>query len=414
MSGQRGSGEHGTGEDPRTAEHGRSVRATWLYTLGSIVFFFVIFDAALVLTMTSLVSTSRNPVDVALIVLMLVSASLQVRYCWFLRVGRGGGLPRPVWTIALVGTGTLVWVLGILAGGRGLITALPLWMGISLVACLLQRRQRWTLLVLGAALTIAHPVIAAAMFARPLEIGDGGGPLIVIYTALLPFMVLTSIWWWEIVVTLDRNRRTAGDLAVAQERLRFASDLHDIQGHHLQVIALKSELAERLLPIDPQAAREHVHETRMIARQALEETRSLVAGYRHIALDDELENAREVLSAAGAQCDLVTAALPVDTEVRRALAMVVREATTNILRHSNATRAQIRVTAGIDGSTLTISNNGLSGTAGAPGLTASSGLTGLRDRVVAVGGSLETDADVPGDRFELRIWVPTQAGGRDA
>src|SRR5690606_35384605 len=128
-----------------------------------------------------------------------------------------------------------------------------------------------------------------------------------------------------------------------RERLRFAADLHDIQGHHLQVIALKSELAERLLDTNPDAAREHIHETRTIARQALEETRSLVYGYRDVALADELENAREVLAAAGARCELDIGVLPDDAEARRTLALVVREATTNILRHSAATKAWIRL-----------------------------------------------------------------------
>ncbi|MFC3276308.1 GNAT family N-acetyltransferase, partial [Agromyces mediolanus] len=121
-----------------------------------------------------------------------------------------------------------------------------------------------------------------------------------------------------------------------QERLRFASDLHDIQGHHLQVISLKSELAERLLERDPERARALVHEVRLIAKEALEETRSLVAGYRQVAFDEELENAREVLAASGAVCTLRLGPVPSGHEVQRALGSVVREATTNILRHSEA------------------------------------------------------------------------------
>lgn len=223
-------------------------------------------------------------------------------------------------------------------------------------------------------------------------------------------MILSSLWWWEIVVTLDRHRSVAAELAVAEERLRFASDLHDIQGHHLQVIALKSELAERLLAVDPEAAREHVHETRLIAKQALEETRSLVAGYREVDLAAELENAREVLTAAGADCTLQVDALPADAEVRRVFALVVREATTNILRHSAATRASIRLATTVDGSTLEMSNNAMVPVTDAGGRAASSGLTGLQDRVAAVGGQLDTTADAAGDRFELRVFVPARMG----
>ncbi|MBF2720921.1 histidine kinase, partial [Psychrobacter sp. NG254] len=171
----------------------------------------------------------------------------------------------------------------------------------------------------------------------------------------------------------------------------FASDLHDIQGHHLQVIALKSELAERMLAIDPEAAREHIHETRMIAKQALEETRSLVAGYREVELDNELENAREVLAAAGAQCDLAVG--------------TVREATTNILRHSEATQVSIQLDSNDSESTLVISNNELRSSASA-GEVLGSGLVGLRSRVATLGGTLDTAVDDAGDRFELSVRIP--------
>jgi len=284
-----------------------------------------------------------------------------------------------------------------------------LWMAVCVIAPLLPRCQLWSVLGGGLAISIAHPLLSTTVFGNPVSAGvTGDFWLVLFYGLLLPVMVLTGLWWWDIVVTLDRLRSSAAELAVAEERLRFASDLHDIQGHHLQVIALKSELAERMLAIDPEAAREHIHETRMIAKQALEETRSLVAGYREVELDNELENAREVLAAAGAHCDLVIGRMPDDADVRRALGLAVREATTNILRHSEASHVSIRLTSSDTESTLVISNNELRSSASA-GETPGSGLVGLHSRVTALGGELATEVDDNGDRFELSVRIPARS-----
>lgn len=398
---------------PEGTEHGRSVHNTWLYTLGSIVFFFLFFDVILLLMMAERFAASQDPIEAAVVIVTLAAVAVQVRYCWFLRVGREGGLPHAGWTVALVAPAAATWMLGLVAPGGSLICAVPLWMAVCLVACLLPRRRRWALLAAGVVITFLHPVLATQLSGQPFDLaGRSGGFMIVIYSATLPFMVLTSLWWWEIVVRLDRHRRVAAELAVTQERLRFASDLHDIQGHHLQVISLKSELAERLLAIDPESARVHLHETRMIAKQALEETRSLVAGYREIALDDELENAREVLAAAGAQCELRLDALPSDPAVRSALAAVVREATTNILRHSTATDVRIALSTSTEASTLEIGNDGVSQAADGSSRATSTGLDGLRDRLAVQGGRLEATTDAAAGRFRLRATVPVAAGGK--
>ncbi|MET1019443.1 MAG: histidine kinase [Microterricola sp.] len=387
-------------------DHGRGVAATWSYTLGSIVFVVVALTGALLLIAAENFTGSRSPLDAVLLGLALAAAAVQVRYCWFLRVGLAGGLPHPAWTVALLAPAVAVWVLGLVAPGGGVLTAFPLWIAICLVACLLPSRQRWMLLAAGLAAVVAQPLLASVLTGQDTNPLDGGW-LLPIYGILLPIMLLSALWWWEIVVELDRTRRAAAELAVARERLRFASDLHDIQGHHLQVIALKSELAERLLDIDVEAARANIHETRIIAKQALEETRLLVAGYREVALDEELENAREVLSAAGADCELDVDELPPSAELHRALALAVREATTNILRHSSATRAAIRLRVTPDGCSLSISNNGVSD-AGAADDSRGSGLAGLRERVAALGGQL--DAATDGDSFELRVQVPARVG----
>lgn len=394
-------------------EQARSVQTTWNYTLLSIVFFVGFIDGIAVLSLLDRYLETRDAFLMVVIVAFAVATVVQIRYCWFLRVGRAGGLPAAGWTIALVATGLLVWVLGLLAPGSELATAIPLWAAASLIACLVPRPLRWPVLAVGAAAFVGHILLAAYVFGEPLNLFANGGAIVFfIYAVALPLMFLSSLWWWEIVVRLERHRRTAAELAVTQERLRFASDLHDIQGHHLQVISLKSELAERLIDVDPAAAREHIHETRLIAKQALEETRSLVAGYRQVALDDELENAREVLTAAGASCALRIGDLPADADVRSALASVVREATTNILRHSEATR--VTITLVVDGDTvvLRIENNGVATEADAPGgaafgaRVAGNGLVGLRERLAAIGGRLDTAADASSQSFELTATVP--------
>ncbi|ALE07299.1 histidine kinase [Arthrobacter sp. ERGS1:01] len=389
---------------------GRSVQATWNYTLGSIVLVLVVLDASLILLALESFNGSTGILDGVLLALLALSSAMNVRYCWFLRAGLDGGLPGTAWTLALVGPAAACWVAGLYSPDNRWLAAVPLWLAICLLACLASRRNRWVLLGAGLALTALHVGLAAAVFGQRYDLApDSGTRFLLVFAAFMPFMLLTSLWWWRIVVELDRHRRLAGELAVTQERLRFAADLHDIQGHHLQVIALKAELAERLLTIDVEAAREHVHETRVIAKQALEETRSLVSGYREIALDNELQNAREVLSATGAHCELTLGPLPADPAVHRALAMTVREATTNILRHSEATRARIALGTSADGCTLTISNNGL--TSREPsGKTPGSGLAGLRGRVETLGGSLDTILDAGRDHFELAVWVPTRIG----
>ncbi|SDR96480.1 sensor histidine kinase [Microterricola viridarii] len=389
----------------------RSVQTTWLFTLGSMVFFTVFLYACVAMILLADFAATGGALDAVLLVLCLAAAAVNVRYCWFLRVGRGGGMPRTAWTLALLAPAAFVWVIALFSSNAALLGAIPLWMALCLIACLLPKRPRWLLLTGGVGLIAVHPFLSDAITGSTVDFTDRYSAwLLAVYVVALPVMLLSSLWWWEIVVMLDRNRHTAAELAVARERLRFAADLHDIQGHHLQVIALKSELAERLLTVDAEAARVHVHETRMIAKQALEETRSLVAGYREVALDDELQNAREVLTAAGATCTLDVDPLPAGTDLRRALAMTVREATTNILRHSEAGRVGIRFRSTAEAYTLEIGNDGV-GAVSSPG-TSGSGLAGLRERLLPVGGELETSFDPDAGQFTLTVCVPTRVGAR--
>ena len=147
------------------------------------------------------------------------------------------------------------------------------------------------------------------------------------------------------VAQLRAAREELARLAVSEERLRFARDLHDLLGHSLSLITLKSELAERLLPHtteNEKAARE-VRDLQGVARDALREVREAVSGYRRPSLDEELSGSRAMLEAAGISCQVHNEAgvLPNDTEA--ILTWAVREGVTNVVRHSRAKSCEIRL-----------------------------------------------------------------------
>jgi two-component system sensor histidine kinase DesK len=142
---------------------------------------------------------------------------------------------------------------------------------------------------------------------------------------------------------LRAARQEIARLAVGEERLRFARDLHDLLGHSLSLITLKSELAHRLLPDSPERAAAEVADVERVARQALAEVREAVGGYRRTNLETELAGARVALEAAGIRWSAAIEAGPLPQEVEDALGWTVREGTTNVLRHSQARRCEVRV-----------------------------------------------------------------------
>lgn len=214
---------------------------------------------------------------------------------------------------------------------------------------------------------------------------------------------------WQLLVRLEGARRLEGELAVAEERLRFAADLHDIQGHHLQVIALESELASRLAASHPAAAAAHMTEAEGQARQALADTRRIVQGYRKASLAAELSNATRVLAAAGIDGrlgrDAQDAANDVAEPGRHLLGLVVREATTNVLRHSTADQARLALTVEGDTARLEVANNGATAT-GEAARRDGTGLATLAERLHAAGGTLEWEHG--DDWFTLTASIPVR------
>jgi two-component system sensor histidine kinase DesK len=167
----------------------------------------------------------------------------------------------------------------------------------------------------------------------------------------------------ELVEARDELARNA----VAEERLRFARDLHDLLGHSLSLIALKSELAGRLAELDPARAREEMADVEAAARRALAEVRDAVSGYRQVSLAQALAEGRSALSAAGITLRSAAPGDPLPGAVDAVLGWVVREATTNVLRHSGARSVTVDLLHGPDDVTLTVTDDGNGASAGSPG-----------------------------------------------
>ncbi|WP_406457256.1 histidine kinase [Streptomyces sp. NBC_01622] len=251
-------------------------------------------------------------------------------------------------------------------------------------------------LVLQLALGVAAP---AALVTAFIVLFTGGG---------LAFTAVFSVWLLDAVYELDEARETRARLAVAEERLRFGRDLHDVMGRNLSVIALKSELAVQLARRGRAEAVEQMVEVQRIARESQREVRDVVRGYREAALDVELAGAQGVLTAAGIECEVTGEAAGLPAEVQSALGWVVREATTNVLRHGNAGRCAVAVRVAEGSVVLTVENDGAKAVDGSTGTGGGAGLVGLRERLTAVGGELEAGA-MDGERFRVMATVPLPA-----
>jgi two-component system sensor histidine kinase DesK len=211
------------------------------------------------------------------------------------------------------------------------------------------------------------------------------------------------------VAELHIARDELAHLAVAEERLRFARDLHDLLGHSLSVIVLKSELASRLLRLAPERAASEVADVERTARDALRQVRSAVLGYRRPELGSELSNARELLLAAGIAPSIEFDAGPLPEALDGLLAWVVREGVTNVIRHSRARHCSIRIEQSRERASVEIRDDGRG--ADAAVTRAGSGLVGLTERLAAHGGTLTASASHQ-DGFTLLAEVPLPAATR--
>ncbi|CAM5742738.1 hypothetical protein SALBM311S_05591 [Streptomyces alboniger] len=337
--------------------------------------------------------------------------------------GRRAQPVRLLWLVSAVTAVCAVTAIGIAEFGpegehvdsaAGALYGLVLTFGVGFISLGVRNRRRVFAIVGGfsagsALITFPMGLPGPAALSMALMVLFGAGAL--------AFSAVFSVWLLDAVYELDAARETRARLAVAEERLRFGRDLHDVVGRNLAVIALKGELAVQLARRGRAEAVEQMIEVQRIARESQREVRDVVRGYREADLGVELAGAQWVLRAAGIRCEVTggeASAFP--AEVQSALGWVVREATTNVLRHGDAERCVVavrvveelpegRVEELVEGGTaegrvtqgppadgrrgrrvvLTVENDRARSSEGSGG----SGLAGLRERLAAVDGSLE-------------------------
>jgi two-component system sensor histidine kinase DesK len=210
---------------------------------------------------------------------------------------------------------------------------------------------------------------------------------------------------------LQGAREELARQAVTEERLRMARDLHDLLGHTLSLITLKSELAGRLLAKDPHAATREVHEVERVARQALHEVREAVAGYRQRTLLGELDGARQILEVAEVISTVEYEHQSLPPDIDAVLAWVVREGVTNVIRHSRAKHCLIKIMFTDEYVHAEVSNDGYPREKSSTTRTGT-GLSGLSERVTKMGGNIEAGPQsISNDSgFRIKVRIPITNG----
>ncbi|MFD0307230.1 sensor histidine kinase [Streptomyces sp. NPDC127119] len=301
---------------------------------------------------------------------------------------------------ALIALGVVTCLLGGLYGGSWLLF-FPL-LGLAAGAIV---RGPW-LGRTGIGLSVLAGVVAG--------LRDGWGAVNVAYGTFLSTMVTAAILSLsDAVRELRAAREELAHQAVEKERLRFSRDLHDLLGHTLSVIVVKSEAARRLAHRDLDAALVQVSDIESVGRQALTEIREAVTGYREGSLATDLDRARSALLAAGIEPVVRQSGPPLSAQAEALLGWVVREAVTNAVRHSGARRCSITVDGGSEQVRVRVSDDG----GGVPAPTGASpavlpgiggtGLKGLTERLAAAGGLLEAGPGVRGG-FVVTAELPVE------
>ncbi|MEV4077294.1 sensor histidine kinase [Nonomuraea fuscirosea] len=206
-------------------------------------------------------------------------------------------------------------------------------------------------------------------------------------TVVVVGLMFPNKGFYDVVDELEEAREREAELAVIRERVRFAGDLHDIQGHTLHVVKLKTALAQKLVDgdtADTERAKQELREIHALVSETIAQTKELAYAQRRLNLSAELENARNLFEAAGIRVR-VNREADVDQDASELLGQVLRETTTNILRHAQATRVRITLSA----TSITIVNDGAQ-RAPLPELR---GLAALRQRVAGDGGELTVEQD---------------------
>ncbi|EME99725.1 two-component system histidine kinase [Streptomyces mobaraensis NBRC 13819 = DSM 40847] len=291
-------------------------------------------------------------------------------------------------------TGALLWIMTALCAAEVPVArnyAFFLAAVVVSFAAMALRRYRTLIVTAGA---LAALVVPWAV--RPWHRGPGWmEALMILFTSL---MVLGFSEIASANRALLEARAEVAHLASEAERARIARDLHDLLGHSLTVVAVKSGLARRLAESGSPGAVREITEVEGLARRMLTDVRAAVSGYREVTLAGELARGRELLRAAGVAPDLPTATDHVDAANQELFGWVVREGITNVVRHARATRCSVRLSP----LCVEIRDDGT----GAPA-SGGNGLTGLRERVAAAGGTVEAGPAGPrGWRLRVTLGPP--------
>ncbi|HEU4947982.1 MAG TPA: sensor histidine kinase [Kribbella sp.] len=301
---------------------------------------------------------------------------------------RGGATPRVTWQRLGYLAGMLALAaLTVPAAGQAALPCLVYVVALAMMSLPLR---------LGIAITLL--LLATAELSLRLVPGwsdKGSYGFAIVLGALAVFGMRRAM---QRSIELAEARKDMAELAVQEERNRFARDLHDILGHSLTVITVKAELAGRLIDAQPERARTEVGDVEHLARAALADVRAAVAGYRELSLAGELVSARAALQAADIGADLPNSVDEVPEEQRELFAWVVREGVTNVVRHSGAKRCAVKASA----TEIEVTDDGTGPTAGAG--TPGHGLVGLRERAAKMGATLDVGT-APSGGFRLAVRV---------
>ncbi len=377
---------------------GRGVRATWWYTVGGVVFF----NAVIALMWVGLGAARHTELPGMELAVAVLGIAWFAALSWLVAAYPDGWpAPRGRTLLALTGAVLFGGVLGV-AAGSALLAVGPLAATLAVLPWAVGIRHRITLLSTAVMVVLT---LVDVRWTQPSFMQGAGQWMMPLYTILLPLMSVSALWWWDVVARLDAARLAESELAATRERLRLANDVHDLQGHHLQVIALQLELAERLLAKGkPAEAAAQVSAARASVDEARQGTRDLAARFRGVPLADELGNAADLLRAAGLSVEL-EATGPFGGAPREVLGPIIRESTTNILKHRSGPSASLglrREGAAWVFEARNASAGGADGSSGA-------GLRSIGERASAAGGAARW-SDEEGE-FVLTVRLP---GGDEA
>lgn len=380
----------------------RGIAATWWYTCAGVLFFAVVLVLVWVSALADAGYSGASVAVVGIGGLVWVLAMVPIILEYYR--SRSDGVPSSRWRRAVVPL-VVAAAFGVVAGvatGVWIIAVLPLVEMLAMLKWAPGVRRR---VVLAATALLGALWFIDARFTFPPDAGASWW-LVGFYSTALPAMTVLSLWWWDVLVTLDRARASEARLGATQERLRVATDVHDLQGHHLQVIALQLELAERLLQTDAGEALAHLRAARASVDEARQGTRDLATRFRSVSLGDELANAVDLLRAAGTAAE-ATVDPDADGAPASVLGPVIRETTTNALRHGGGAWARLSLARAGTSWRFEFSND--TGDAAEHDGPGGAGLEGIGRRVAEAGGALEVRRGK--QAFTVVVTVPSQQDG---